>query len=98
MDNTIRQWNLATLSQIGQIDGRAESVDTVAIAPDGGFAYSVYGDTLVAADLNSGRSVGSISFDHKIITLSVTPSGRFVAVGDQAGHVHFLGVTTASGA
>lgn len=91
-DDTIRIWDMKTGTQTAQVDGPVGRADTVAIAPDGQFAYSVYGDTLVAFDIGGLRQLGSLSFDHQVTTIAVTPSGRHVAIGDQSGQVHFLGL------
>ena len=89
-DNTIRSWDLDSRRQTACLRGPSRKPDAVSIAPDGQFAYSVYGDTLVAFDLAASRQLCSLSFDHQITTLTVTPSGHRVAVGDQAGQVHFV--------
>ncbi len=89
-DNTIRSWDLDSSRQTACLRGPSRKPDAVSIAPDGQFAYSVYGDTLVAFDLAASRQLCSLSFDHQITTLTVTPSGHRVAVGDQAGQVHFV--------
>ena len=89
-DDTIRIWDLDSGKQRAQLTGPAGKVDTVAIAPNGHFAYSIYGDTLIAHDLNALSRLASLSFDHLITTLAVTPSGKRLAIGDQSGRVHFL--------
>lgn len=89
-DDTIRTWELASRKQTNQLTGLYGKVDAVAIAPNGHFAFSIYGDTLVAYDLDASERLASISFDHQITTIAVTPAGRHVAVGDQSGQVHFL--------
>jgi hypothetical protein len=62
----------------------------VAVAPDGEFAFSVYGDTLIATRIADFARLGSISLDHQITALAVTPDGRRLALGDESGRVHFL--------
>ena len=91
-DDTIRTWDIESCTQTACIEGPVGRVDTVAIAPGGQFAYSVYGDTLVAFDLCERLQLGSLSFDHQITTIAVTPSGQHVAIGDQSGQVHFAGL------
>jgi WD40 repeat protein len=89
-DDTIRIWDLDAGKQRAQLTGHADKVDTVAISPNGHFAYSIYGDTLIAFDLDASSRLASLSFDHLITTLAVTPSGKRLAIGDQSGRVHFI--------
>jgi WD40 repeat protein len=65
-------------------------VDTVAIAPNGQFAYSVVGDTVVASDLTGRKPLRRLSLDHNITAIAVTPDGLHAALGDESGRVHFL--------
>ncbi len=89
-DDTICTWDLVSGRREATINGPFGKVDTVMIAPDGAYAYSVYGDTLVAWSLRDARQLASVSFDHQITSLGVTPDGHRAVVGDQAGGVHFL--------
>jgi WD40 repeat protein len=89
-DDTIRIWDLGSCEQKAQLTGHAGKVDTVAISPNGRYAYSIYGDTLIAFDLDASSRLASLSFDHLITTLAVTPSGERLAIGDQSGRVHFV--------
>ena len=93
-DDTIRTWDLGSCKQSAQITGPFGKVDAVAIAPNGHFAFSIYSDTLVAYDLDISKRLASISFDHQITTIAVTPAGKHLAVGDQSGQVHFLRLQT----
>jgi WD40 repeat protein len=89
-DDTICIWDLDGERQKHRLHCTVGHPDAVAIAPYGNVAYSVYGHALVAWDLVSRARIGSLSFDHQITTLSVTPAGTQVAVGDLSGRVHFL--------
>jgi len=89
-DDTIQIWEIDTGQLCTQLAGAFGRVDAVAVSPNGEFAYSVYQDTLVAYDLTRSAHLASLSFDHQITALSVTPDGRRLAVGDQSGCVHFL--------
>lgn len=89
-DDTIRIWDLAAGRELAVHAGPFGTVDTVAIAPNGEFAFSVYGDTLIATRMADFSRCGSISLDHQITTLAVAPDGRRLALGDDAGRVHFL--------
>jgi WD40 repeat protein len=89
-DDTIRIWDLDSAKQMSQLAGHFGKVDAVAIAPDGHIAYSIYSDTLIAYDLDVIKRIASLSFDHQISTIAVTPAGKRIAVGDQSGQVHFL--------
>ncbi len=89
-DDSIRIWDLESEAERARITGPLGKVDAVVIAADADLAYSIYGDTIVAYDTKAARRHASLSFDHQITALTVTPSGRRVAVGDQSGRVHFL--------
>lgn len=89
-DDTIRIWDIDSCRQKAQINGRFGRVDAVVIAPDGHFAYSVYGDTVIAYDLDKADRIATFSIDHQISAIAVTPAGTHIVVGDQSGHVHHL--------
>jgi WD40 repeat protein len=89
-DDTILIWDLKTSTQKRQLHCGVARPDTVGIAPYGNLAYSIYGNTLIAWDLASCARIGSVSFDHQITTISVTPTGTQLAIGDLAGRVHFM--------
>ena len=93
-DDTIHMWDVDSLTLTNQIVGPSGRVDAVALAPNGNYAYSIYGDTLVAYDLVSSTRFASLSFDHQISTIAVTPSGERVAIGDRSGRVHYLCLQT----
>jgi len=89
-DDTLRIWDLDTGRQLAVHEGPFGKVDTVAVEPGGAFAYSVYGDTLVACSVGGFSLRGSVSLDHQITALAITPGGRQLALGDESGRVHFL--------
>ncbi len=89
-DDTIRIWDIDLCTQKAQITGPFGKADAIVIAPDGHFAYSIYGDTLIAYDLDKTVRIASISVDHQISAIAVTPAGTRVVIGDQSGQVHHL--------
>jgi WD40 repeat protein len=91
-DNRLRVWRLNDFTLVGMLDGADSGLDQVAIAPDTQVAYSIYGDTVVASDLQGLSRVGSISFDHQLTVIAVADDGRLLAVGDESGMVHFLSI------
>ncbi len=93
-DDTIRLWDIERRAPIGQIIGSFGKTDAVAIAPDGRLAYSVYGDTVIAYDLDTGARLASLSVDHQIRAISVTANGKRLVLGDQSGQVHHLYLET----
>jgi WD40 repeat protein len=88
--DALRMWDLQTGVERMTMTGKAGRVDAVSIAPNGEFAYSVYGDTVVASHVKRGAVLGSISVDHQITSVAVVPDGRRLALGDESGRVHFL--------
>jgi WD40 repeat protein len=91
-DDTIRVWDLDSGRERAVLSGRGENVDTVAIAPNGAYAYAIYGDTIVGFSIAQRSGIGSVSLDHQISALAVTPDGERLVLGAQSGHVHFLRV------
>lgn len=91
-DGTICGWDLDSKRQLGRSPGHARRVDAVAIASDAGLAYFIYGDTVVAWRLFEKIQLGSMSLDHRITALALAPDGRQLALGDESGQVHFVGL------
>ena len=89
-DGSFCVWDLGAGGLTRQFQGSVDKPDAVAIASDTGVAFSVAGDTLVAIDTTTGKPLSSLTLDHQITTLAVTPSGARLVVGDQSGGVHFL--------
>jgi WD40 repeat protein len=89
-DNTIKVWDVKTMSLVGTVEGTSPELDVVAVAPDTRVAYSVYGDTVVGSDLMRFSALGSVSFDHNLTVIAIASDGTSVAAGDQSGMVHFL--------
>jgi WD40 repeat protein len=88
--DTLNSWDLQTGHRRASLAGKAGAVDAVSIAPNGEIAYSVYGDTVVAAHVQRGAVLGSLSVDHQITAMAVVPDGRHLALGDESGRVHLM--------
>jgi len=89
-DDTIRIWDINHGKQTALIAGPVGKADAVVIAPDGHFAYSIYGNTVIAYDLDDLVRIASLTIDHQITSIAVTPAGSRVVIGDQSGQVHHL--------
>jgi WD40 repeat protein len=89
-DGSIRAWEIGTGREVFAFNSGIPKPDAVAIAPGGGVAYSVVGDTVAVSNLKTGLPVRRLSFDHNITTIAVTPNGWHAAVGDEAGRVHVV--------
>jgi hypothetical protein len=92
-DGSFCVWDLAAGRLARQFQGPLVRPDAVALAVDTGTAFSVTSDTLVALDTTTGTRLASLTLDHQITTIAVTPSGARLALGDQSGAVHFLRLT-----
>jgi WD40 repeat protein len=88
-DGSVRMWDLASGDERVVLQGEGK-VDAVAIAPNGRFAYSVVGDTVVASDLIARKPLQRLSLDHNITAIAVTPDGMHAVLGDESGRVHFV--------
>ena len=89
-DDTICIWDLDAARLKRHVQGGHGRADACVIARSGNLAYAIYGDTLVAYDVMACTCIGSLSLDHQITAVSVTPTGALLAVGDLSGRVHFL--------
>jgi WD40 repeat protein len=86
----LRTWDLESARELLVWEGVWNNSDGVAISPSGEVAYAVLGDTVSATAVATGRTLGSVSLDHTIVSIAVAGDSRVLALGDESGRVHFL--------
>ncbi|NND71474.1 MAG: hypothetical protein HKN43_07835 [Rhodothermales bacterium] len=89
-DDSVRFWDICSNRETGVLKGLFGDLYGSVIAPDATFAYSVYGDTIVASDLEQRRHIDTLSLDYGITALAIVRDGTHLVVGDESGAVHFL--------
>ena len=83
-------WDLASGSLLHTFAGHTESVDGVAVTPDGQCAVSVCLDkTLKVWDLAAGTLLATFHGEGAMLCCAQDPPNRVVA-GDKAGRVYIL--------
>ncbi len=93
-DGWIYFWDTQSSCSSGMLEGLYSNIDDAIIAPNASIAYSVYGDTIAAFDIEHRSHIGSLSLDYGITALAVVPDGSQLAIGDEAGGIHFLRLET----
>jgi WD40 repeat protein len=90
-DKTIKVWDFHSGAERFTLTGHSNSVQAVAITPDGKQVVSASIDnTLKVWDLESGTEIASFSGDGALFCCAVAPNGVTLAAGEASGRVHFL--------
>ena len=97
----VRLWDTATGKLVHTLDGRAGRVHTVAFGPDGKWVASGHPSRVILWDAASGKVLGSKDIPERDVSakcLAVSPDGKVVAVGDEAGTIRLWATAELSGA
>ena len=91
-DNTLRIWDLATGKQVGKpLKGHTSAVTAVSVYDNGAKAISASDDATIRVWRIDAREVLSIFVaDAPVTACAVTPDGRTIVAGDEAGRIHIL--------
>ncbi|MEJ6482603.1 WD40 repeat domain-containing protein, partial [Nostoc punctiforme UO1] len=86
-----RRFNLLKRKEISTLTGHNNSVNAVAIAPDGKTAISGSDDnTLKLWDLHTRKEISTFIGDSPINCCAFSPDGLTIVAGEPSGRVHFL--------
>jgi len=95
-DRTLRTWDLESGQFVRKLEGHTDWVQSVAVAPNSQLVASgSYDDTIRVWELRSGEGITTFTGEGRIYSCTVTPDGRTIVAGGQAGRVHFLRVVEA---
>ena len=73
------------------LEGHSDSVEAVAIAPDGKTAVSAsWDDTLKVWDLKFGIEVANFHGESWFFSCDISPDGKTIVAGEESGRMHFL--------
>ncbi len=90
-DCCIKLWNISSGQTIRTIEGHIQPVHDVAITSDGQFIVSVSSDrTLRIWHLETGTQVAILEAHAPLLCCAVSPDGKTILAGDQAGGLHIL--------
>ncbi|MFM6269383.1 MAG: hypothetical protein ACKPFA_23205, partial [Dolichospermum sp.] len=90
-DTTIKVWNLANRKIVQTLYGHTNSAKTVLPTPDNQYIISGSLDqTIKVWHLDTGECLTSFINDCPITCCAISPDGKKVIAGDEAGRLHFL--------
>ena len=91
LSGTLRVWDLELGEALWILEGHTETVNCVAVTPDGRYAVSASADnTLRVWGLTDGRLVAVFHGEGRLPACAVGPDGRTIVAGERSGRVHFL--------
>jgi WD40 repeat protein len=90
-DHTLKVWDLLTGHEVKTLQGHTEEVDGVAVTPDGRHAVSASWDhTLKIWNLTTYETVATLKTHAPVFCCAITPDGKTLLAGDQAGAIHIV--------
>jgi hypothetical protein len=90
-DQTLRTWDLETGQTMRVLGGHTSLLTGVAVTPDGGFAVSASDDhTLKVWSLETSLLIATLETHAPLACCAVTPDGKTILAGDDAGSLHIL--------
>lgn len=92
-DRTIKLWDLVTGQVLYTLRGHNREVWSVAVTPDGRRAVSASDDrSLILWDLEGMKPIATFTGDGALVPSAISPDGKMIITGDEAGAVHLLRV------
>lgn len=92
-DRTLKLWHLATGQVMYTLRGHSREIWSVSVTPDGRRAVSASDDrSLILWDLETLKPLATFTGDGALVPAAITPDGKTIITGDEAGAVHILRV------
>ncbi len=90
-DSTLKVWNLETGEELLSLRGHGDSVNAVAVTPNGQQVICAVDDgTLKVWNLATGEVITTFTGDYPILCCAIAPDGLRIVAGEQSGRIHFL--------
>ena len=90
-DNTIKIWDLGTGTEKFTLTGHSNSVNAIALTPDGKTVISGSCDyTIKIWDLATRKEIATFTGESPINCCAVAPDGVTIVAGERSGRLHFL--------
>jgi len=90
-DHTLRLWDISTGQSLRTFEGHLDWVHGVVVTPDGRHVISVSADnTLRLWNISTGECLLMLTGVTPFRCCAISPTGSLIAVGDQAGGIHFI--------
>ncbi|MBT1076858.1 DUF4062 domain-containing protein [Geobacter grbiciae] len=92
-DRTLKLWHLTTGQVMYTLRGHNREIWSVSVTPDGRRAVSASDDrSLILWDMEALKPLATFTGDGALVPAAITPDGKTVVTGDEAGAVHLLRV------
>jgi WD40 repeat protein len=89
--NSIKIWDNETAKILLTLTGHSEFVKVIEITPDGTIIISGSRDSSIKIwNLSTGKCLHTFIDDSPITAIAISPDGKKVIAGDEAGRLHFL--------
>lgn len=89
-DGTLRVWDLETGETLRTLTSQSGMINAVAVVDSHRVVSSSSDRTLRVWDLETGETLAMVTLEAQVWAVAVSPDGRILVAGDQAGKVHFL--------
>jgi WD40 repeat protein len=90
-DKTLKVWNVMTGRGLCTLKGHSDWVRKVALSADGHLAITTSDDRVLRVwDVPAGQIILTLATSKPLGCCAITPNGKTIVAGDNAGEVHFL--------
>jgi WD40 repeat protein len=90
-DKTIKIWDVGTGTEKFTLAGHTDSVNAIAVTPDGKTVISGSLDkTIKIWDLATRKEIATFTGESPILCCAVAADGVTIVAGEESGRVHFL--------